>query len=96
MQAKTARHEKTAKPSRKLTRAERKQIEAVVRQAKGDGKAHTVQDSIPFRNMFPDGLCRLDGRTFSKTIAFEDVNYRLASRGRQLPSGFAGGSAGYF
>ena len=59
MQAKTARQEKTAKPRRKLTRAERKQIEAVVRKAKGDGKAHTVQDSIPFRNMFPDGLCRL-------------------------------------
>lgn len=78
MQAKTARHEKTAKPSRKLTRAERKQIEAVVRQAKGDGKAHTVQDSIPFRNIFPDGLCRLDGNSFSKTIAFADVNYRLA------------------
>ena len=79
MQAKTARQEKTAKPRRKLTRAERKQIEAVVRKAKGDGKAHTVQDSIPFRNMFPDGLCRLEGGTFSKTIAFEDVNYRLAS-----------------
>ena len=78
MQAKTARHEKTAKPRRKLTRAERKQIEAVVRQAKGDGKAHTVQDSIPFRNIFPDGLCRLDGNSFSKTIAFADVNYRLA------------------
>ena len=78
MQAKTARHEKTAKSSRKLTRAERKQIEAVVRQAKGDGKAHTVQDSIPFRNIFPDGLCRLDGNSFSKTIAFADVNYRLA------------------
>ena len=27
--------------------------------------------------MFPDGLCRLEGGTFSKTIAFEDVNYRL-------------------
>ena len=51
----------------------------MVRQAKGDGKAHTVQDRIPFRNMFPDGLCRLEGGTFSKTIAFEDVNYRLAS-----------------
>ena len=50
----------------------------MVRQAKGDGKAHTVQDSIPFRNIFPDGLCRLEGGTFSKTIAFEDVNYRLA------------------
>ena len=60
---------------RKLTRAERKQIEAIIRQAKGDGKPHTVQDSIPFRNLYPDGLCRLDDRLFSKTIAYEDVNY---------------------
>ena len=63
---------------RKLTRAERKQIEAIIRQAMGDGEPHTVQDSIPFRNMYPDGLCRLDDRLFSKTIAYEDVNYRLA------------------
>ncbi len=60
------------------TRAERKQIEAIIRQAKGDGKPHTVQDSIPFRNLYPDGLCRLDDRLLSKTIAYEDVNYRLA------------------
>ena len=46
MQAKTARPGKTAKPRRKLTRDERRQIEAVIRQAKGDGKTHTVQDSI--------------------------------------------------
>ena len=63
---------------RKLTRAERKQIETIIRQAKGDGKPHTVQDSIPFRNLYPDGLCRLDDRLFSKTITYEDVNYRLA------------------
>ena len=76
---------RTAKPEnaqpaakRKLTRAERKQIEAIIRQAKGDGKPHTVQDSIPFRNLYPDGLCGLDDRFFSKTIAYEDVNYRLA------------------
>ena len=76
---------RTAKPEnsqpaakRKLTRAERKQIEAIIQQAKGDGKPHTVQDSIPFRNLYPDGLCRLDDRLFSKTIAYEDVNYRLA------------------
>ena len=31
---------------RKLTRAERKQIEAIIRQAMGDGEPHTVQDSI--------------------------------------------------
>ena len=81
---------RTAKPEnaqpaakRKLTRAERKQIEAIIRQAKGDGRPHTVQDSIPFRNLYPDGLCRLDDRLFSKTIAYEDVNYRLAGPDEQ-------------
>lgn len=76
---------KVAKPEnaqpaakRKLKRAARKQIESIIRQAKGDGKPHTVQDSIPFRNLYPDGLCRLDDRLFSKTIVYEDVNYRLA------------------
>ena len=33
---------------RKLTRAEKKQIAAVIRQAKGDGKAHTAQQTIPY------------------------------------------------
>ena len=76
---KKAEKPENAQPAakRKLTRAERKQIEAIIRQAKGDGKPHTVQDSIPFRNLYPDGLCRLDDRLFSKTIAYEDVNYRL-------------------
>ena len=77
---KKAEKPENAQPAakRKLTRAERKQIGAIIRQAKGDGKPHTVQDSIPFWNLYPDGLCRLDDRLFSKTIAYEDVNYRLA------------------
>ncbi len=69
---------KRGRGRRRLTRQERKQIEAVIRQAKGDGKNHTVQASLPFRNMHPDGLCRLDDRHFSKTIAYADVSYRLA------------------
>ena len=69
---------KRGKGRRRLTRQERKQIEAVIRQAKGDGKNHTVQASLPFRNMHPDGLCRLDDGHFSKTIAYADVSYRLA------------------
>lgn len=28
--------------------------------------------------MYPNGICRLTGTTFSKTIAFEDINYQLA------------------
>ena len=75
-------HSKTKGPvkvKRKLTRAERKQIETIARRVKGDGKPHSVQASLPFRNIFPDGLCRLDDGTYSKTIAYADVNYRLSS-----------------
>lgn len=36
-----------ANPPRKLTRAEKKQIAEIIRQAKGDGKAHTAQQTIP-------------------------------------------------
>lgn len=52
------------KPAKhKLSRKERKQIEAVIRQAKGDGKPHNAQDSIPFEKMFKDGICRLGGQS---------------------------------
>lgn len=43
---------------RKLTRVEKKQIAAVIRQAKGDGKAHTAQQTIPYLAMYPDGICK--------------------------------------
>ena len=63
---------------RKLTRAEKKQIAAVIRQAKGDGKAHTAQQTIPYLAMYPDGICKVAQRKYSKSIAFEDINYQLA------------------
>ena len=45
-------------PPRKLTRAEKKQIAEIIRQAKGDGKAHTAQQTIPYIQMYPDGICK--------------------------------------
>ena len=65
---------------RKLTRAEKKQIAAVIRQAKGDGKAHTAQQTIPYLAMYPDGICKVAQRKYSKSIVFEDINYRLLHR----------------
>ena len=65
-------------PPRKLTRAEKKQIAEIIRQAKGDGKAHTAQQTIPYIQMYPDGICKVTGRKYSKTVAFEDINYQLA------------------
>ncbi len=46
--------------------------------ARGDGKPHTAQDTLSFRQMYPDGLCKLDETTWSRCIEFEDVNYQLA------------------
>ena len=66
------------KAKRKLTRAEKKQIAAVIRQAKGDGKAHTAQQTIPYLTMYPDGICRVTERKYSKSISYEDINYQLA------------------
>lgn len=65
-------------PPRKLTRAEKKQIAEIIRQAKGDGKAHTAQQTIPYIQMYPDGICKVTQRKYSKTVAFEDINYQLA------------------
>ena len=45
-------------PPRKLTRAEKKQIAEVIRQAKGDGKAHTAQQTIPYITMTRTGYAR--------------------------------------
>ena len=76
------RGEKAAK-KRKLTAAEKKEIRAIMERARGDGKPHTAQDTLPFRQMFPDGLCKLDDNTWSKCIEFEDVNYQLAQPDQQ-------------
>ena len=63
---------------RKLTRAEKKQIAEAIRKAKGDGKARTAQQTIPYLAMYPDGICKVAQRKYSKSIAFEDINYQLA------------------
>ena len=63
---------------RKLTRSEKKLIAAIIRQAKGDGKAHTAQQTIPYINLYPDGICRITEKKYSKSIVYEDINYQLA------------------
>ena len=63
---------------RKLTQAERKQIEAAIARAKRqDKKKKSAQDSIPFERMWPDGICRVKPGYFTKTIQFQDINYQL-------------------
>ena len=63
---------------KKLSRADRKQIDAAIARAKQQDKhKKSAQDSIPFQRMYPDGICRVTDHYFTKTIQFQDINYQL-------------------
>ena len=65
--------------ARKLTRAEKRQIEAAIAKAKRQDKRQlSAQDSIPFQRMYPDGICRVTDNYFTKTIQYQDINYQLS------------------
>ena len=38
----------------------------------------TAQQSIPYREMYKDGICRLTDTLYTKTVQFFDINYQLA------------------
>ena len=68
-----------ARPGRKLSRAEKRQIEATLANAKRtDKKEKSAQDSIPYQRMWPDGICRVTDTHYTKTIQFQDINYQLS------------------
>lgn len=60
---------------------QKKQIDAAVKRARPNesGKVPvTAQQSIPFKQMFKDGICKVDDNYFTKTVQFFDINYQLA------------------
>ena len=67
--------------TKKLSRKQQKELQAAVKKAKrDDGVPRTAQQSIPFQRMFPDGICRVTDRYYTKTIQFQDINYQLAQQ----------------
>ena len=48
--------------------------------AKGKGRATlSTQQTIPYLSMHPDGVCKLPGGLYTKTVEYEDINYSVAS-----------------
>jgi len=41
-------------------------------------KPSTAQQSIPYKEIYKDGICRVSGKLYTKTIEFSDINYHLA------------------
>ena len=45
---------------------------------KKNEKKISAQNTIRYKEMAKDGICRVQGKTYSKTIRFYDINYQLA------------------
>ena len=55
-------------------------MEKAIRRAKKEGKiAKTAQQTIPYEEMYPDGICRITNRLYSKSVLCDDINYAEAS-----------------
>ena len=66
-------------PKRKLTIAEKKEIQAAIARAnRTDKKEKSAQDSIPYKRMWPDGICQVSENHYTKTVRFQDINYQLS------------------
>ena len=64
--------------AKNLSRADKKAIDTAIRKAKKEDKnKKSAQDSIPFLQMFRDGICRVTENYYTKTIQFQDINYQL-------------------
>lgn len=72
-ESKKSQHKKT-----KLSKEEIKAIKARMAVLKNDKKS-SCQKSIPYMDIYKDGICQIDNTHFSKTIRFYDVNYSLAT-----------------
>ena len=65
-------------PKRKLSRAERKQLNAIIARTRQNKGPYTAQETIPYKRMWPDGVCQVTDTHYTKTIQFQDINYQLA------------------
>ncbi len=64
--------------TKNLSRADKNAIDTAIRKAKKeDKKQMSAQASIPFQQMFRDGICKVSDNYYTKTIRFQDINYQL-------------------
>ncbi len=74
------RKKKNKKPSQIqiLQKSRRKEKKKKEKQEKTQAEKTVVQQSIAYKEMGRDGICRVQGKTYSKCIRFYDINYQLA------------------
>ena len=68
------------KPQAKLQTKQGAKPPAAVKKKPKQNRNLSAQNSIRYREMGSDGICRVDERFYSKTIRFLDINYQLAQK----------------
>lgn len=70
---------KIAGPDARMTAAEKRRVKRAIQKAQRDGKIpRDAVQTIPYREMYPDGLLRVNDKLYTKTLRFSDINYELA------------------
>ncbi len=68
------------KPQAKPQTKQGAKTPAAVKKKPKQNRNLSAQNSIRYREMGSDGICRVDERFYSKTIRFLDINYQLAQK----------------
>ena len=69
----------TLKPDKKMDAKEKRRLARAVGKAKRDGRIpRTAQQTIPYREMYRDGICIAGDNFYTKQVEFLDINYQLA------------------
>lgn len=66
---------KTARPGAERKRPDRNPKKQAPARKAGP---QTAQQTIPYREIFKDGICRVNDRLYTKSMEYEDINYQLA------------------
>lgn len=69
---------KKARPNVNLTKTEIAAIKKRMAKLRAN-KNNSTQSFIPYIDISADGICHVEGKLYTKTIQFYDINYRLAT-----------------
>lgn len=67
------------KQGKSLAKVEQKNLANIFAKYSSKNKKEiSAQESIPYKRIYPDGICKVTDKFYSKTVMFEDINYQLA------------------
>ena len=53
-------------------------LKALIERADKRPVPGNVLDTLPFEQIYPDGLCKVSGNYYTRMVQFHDINYQLA------------------